>query len=212
MQDNEKIWKKFVYFVPNKEMNNCVCLIGELMEDFTFNHRTNGEEFFKTRICVKRESERKDFIPVITKYECTQGVFAGDRVKIMGRISSFMHPAEGEKRNWLELYVYAETIQHQEESTGPNPVNEVYLRGYICQPVRMTFNKKKKLTEVFLSVYRGKDKVDFIPTFAWEKLANVASEFRYGQELCLRGKIRSRMYLSKGEYRQRMEVYIYDMT
>lgn len=210
----EKIWKKFAHLEPNNEMNNGVCIIGEIVEDFTFNHATRGEMFYKTRICVKRESERMDYISVITKYGCTQGFFKGDHVKILGRISSFMHHAEGEKKNWLDLYVYAETIekiQDTEMLSEQNQVNEVYLRGYICQPVRMTCNKKKKITEVFLSVYRGKDKVDFIPTFAWEKLANKAVEFHYGQEVCLKGKIRSRRYLSKGEYRERIEVYIYDM-
>ena len=215
MEDKgKKIWEKFAHLKPNNEMNNGVCIIGEIVEDFTFNHATKGERFFRTRICAKRESGRKDYIPVITKYEYTQGIFKGDHVKILGRISSFMHHAEGEKRNWLDFYVYAETIeknQDQEISYEQDTVNEVYLRGYICQPVRMTFNKRKKITEVFLSVYRGKDKVDFIPTFAWEKLANVASEFHYGQEVCLKGKIRSRRYLSKGEYRERIEVYIYDM-
>ena len=209
-----KIWEKFVYLEPNNEMNNGICIIGEIMGDPTFNHSTKGENFFKTRLCVKRESGRNDCIPVIAKYECMRGVLAGDRVKITGRISSFMHHAEGEKKNWLDLYVYAETIEKIQDTEMPseqNQVNEVYLRGYICQPVRMTCNKKKKITEVFLSVYRGKDKVDFIPTFAWEKLANVASEFHYGQEVCLKGKIRSRRYLSKGEYRERIEVYIYEM-
>lgn len=216
-EKTKSIWRKVNYFVPDIETNNRVSIIGEVAEEFQFNHSTKGGiRLFRTHVITTRcESDRKDYITVVAPYESIQGITAGDWVEISGRISSHMHPANEDRKNWLEIYVYAENIEKYENTERHLSNNDVYIRGYVTQPVHYTRNLHKKVTEVFLSVYRGRGKRDYVPCFAWEGLAAKAAEFRYGEEVILRGKLRTRNYFKKnpnhengGEYFERMEVYI----
>ena len=213
----ENIWRKVNYFVPDIETNNRVSIIGVVAEDFEFNHSTKGGiRLFRTHVMTTRQgSDRKDYITVVAPYESIRGISAGEYVKIGGRISSYMHPAEGDRKHWLEMYVYVEEIETYEDNNRQVSNNDVFIRGYVTQPVHYTHNSQKKVTDVFLSVYRGRGTKDYVPCFAWEGLASKAAQFRYGEEVILRGKIRTRNYFKKdpkhangGEYLERLEVYV----
>ena len=81
--------------------NNAAHLIGELKEDFSFNHICRGTKMYSSSIIVRRDSGVEDVLPimvpkqVVREFKRTIKKPVGAVVEIKGRLSSFNEKLSG---------------------------------------------------------------------------------------------------------------------
>lgn len=62
--------------------NNCIEVLGELINDFNFHHEYNGEKFYTSNLKINRKSDNCDIVPIIVSdrlginiFEIKKGMF-----------------------------------------------------------------------------------------------------------------------------------------
>ena len=181
--------------------SNKVCIIGEIMSDFQYNHTVYNERFYKSTIRVKRLSGTVDEIPVIvSEVMLRENKFTGSQVQVCGRFSS---------RNingHTQMVIFVRLIRILEEPD----CNFIYCDGFVCKPpkYRTTKISAREITDLFVAVNRPYHKSDYIPCIVWGRAALWASKLEVGVHVKFEGRIQSRQYIKEDQEHTVYEVSI----
>ena len=156
--------------------NNQVWIIGKIATGFTFSHQVFGEGFYTMELLVKRLSNSEDRIPVMISerlVDVTQD-YVGEYIEIHGQFRSYNRHEE--KHNRLVLSVFVRELRFVEEDDEADPVNQIFLDGYICKPpVYRKTPLGREIADILLAVNRPYGKSDYIPCICWGRNARYAS-------------------------------------
>ena len=175
--------------------NNNVELVGEIVSNFTFSHKTFGEGFYIAEIAVERLSETLDYIPLLISERLidVNSDYTGKTIHVKGQFRSFnLH--EGEK-NHLVLSVFVTELEPLDNIAD---TNQIFLDGYICKDIIYRATPLgREVADLLLAVNRSYGKSDYIPCICWGRNARFASGFEVGGHVQVWGRIQSREYTKK---------------
>lgn len=173
------------------ECNNKVRLCGKVLEQLKFSHSNHGENFYETKLSVKRDSGTEDIIPLIISERINdlQNVKANSFLGIEGEFRSY-----NTQEHKLKLFVFVKKIITLDYEFY---FNRVVLNGYVCKkPIFRETPLGCKITDVLLAVNRiVKYRSDYIPIIVWGRNAEYVRNFNVGEKLQVTGRIQSRIYL-----------------
>lgn len=178
----------------NRQQNNVVELIGEVVSVPVFSHEMFGEGFYVLDMMVPRLSKEKDIIPVmISDRMCNiKNIQIGNKYEVNGQFRSYNKHEE--KKNRLVLLVFALEI-HSVDEKEFNVVNNICIEGYVCKEIAHRITPLgREIADLLIAVNRPYGKSDYIPCIAWSKNARFASELEVGTLVKLYGRIQSRKY------------------
>ncbi len=183
-----------------REENNQALVTGEVITDFTFSHKSHGENFYKVTVKVPRLSETHDFIPIMVsdKLVDVSADWIGSWIMVSGQYrSNNTRWPDGRRR--LELFVFAYYVAAVlPENWEIEQANTVNLNGYLCKPpVYRETQEGRKITDMLLAVNRAFGKTDYIPCICWGRNARYVASLDVGTCLTLEGRIQSREYIKK---------------
>jgi len=183
---------------------NEVCIVGIIEENFQYSHRCYGQNFYKTRVMVKRLSGTVDFVPIVISETLKKQFFLGPEkgkiVQVIGRFSSRdAMGKDGKKHLYLFLFAVGINVYKSEECLDVDEeMNCIYLKGYICKPpVFRRTPLGREITDLVLAVRRPSNtgRADYIPCILWGQTARLAGECAVGTQLHLTGRLQSRQYV-----------------
>lgn len=189
--------------------NNVAHLIGELKEDFSFNHICRGTKMYSSSIIVRRDSGVEDVLPimvpkqVVREFKRTIKKPVGAVVEIKGRLSSFNEKLSDRVK--LRIFIKVKTMTLMAKET--KHVNEISLKGYICKEVNYrktpgrtdekgnVIKKPSRITDILLAVNNKQLNASYyIPCIAWNKEADHASYLKVSDKIAVKGRMQSREY------------------
>lgn len=179
--------------------NNKVALSGEVLEKFTFFHRSHGEDFYATKIKVGRFSGVSDVIPVVVSerlYDINEDL-TGVFVHVEGRYSSYnKHNEDGKTK--LILNVFCQSFE-PEGLERIDYENSVYLDGFICKkPSYRETPFGRKICDLTIAVNNSYGKANYFPVICWGRNAEWAADaLEVGTKIKITGRIQSREYNKK---------------
>ena len=216
LEENSSTKKLFSKF-------NKVFICGRIDAEFEFSHNGVREQFYRTRVRVKRLSETEDFIPIVVSASLIGRKWFKKSLKdkwvgITGQFRSYNKIGK-DGRQHLDLFLFATAINIYDNEYGLEEVsraNLIYLEGNICKP---TIYRKTllgmEITDLMIAVHRPYGKSDYIPCISWGRMARFASGLEVGDRVRLYGRIQSRKYFKRfseeseiGEYRDAYEISI----
>ena len=181
--------------------NNRVCIIGEIVSEFTFSHEVFGEGFYIANVSVNRLSDMVDVIPLMISERLIDVTkdYRGMKIEVAGQFRSY-NRHEGTK-NKLVLSIFVRELRFLEDDEMPeeqSKSNQIFLDGYVCKkPVYRKTPLGREIADVLLAVNRPYGKSDYIPCICWGRNARYADQFEVGAHVQLWGRIQSREYQKK---------------
>lgn len=183
--------------------NNQATVTGTLAKTFAMDHEIFGEKFYSSILETPRLSGTVDRIRIMVS-EVLMGegdvnaIKPGTCLKISGSFRSYTHMDEGGKHH-LDLFLFADTMEQEKETTGRNGDNHIYLNGFLCKPPYFRIKKTsgRHITDLLLAVNRPYGKSDYIPVLAWGRLADLTAGWQVGDRIAVNGRIQSRTYQKK---------------
>ena len=178
--------------------NNKVTVIGEVIENFAFDHAVNGESFYRTKISVDRFSDNSDEIVVVISEKLVDVTSdpVGAYIKVEGQYRSYNKKAEDKTR--LILFVFAREIEQLEVLPTPDECNNIRLEGTLCKkPIHRKTPLGNLITDISLAVNRCYGKSDYIPCISWRDTAVEMADLNVGDKIKIYGRIQSRLYNKK---------------
>ena len=117
--------------------NNRVCIIGEVVSEFTFSHEVFGEGFYIANVSVNRLSDMVDIIPLMISERLIDVTkdYRGRKIEVSGQFRSY-NRHEGVK-NKLVLSIFVRELRFIEDDEVPeeqSKSNQIFLDGYVCKP------------------------------------------------------------------------------
>lgn len=189
--------------------DNAAHLIGELKEDFSFNHICRGTKMYSSSITVRRDSGVEDVLPimvpkqVVKEFKTMIKKPVGAVVEIKGRLSSFNEKLSDRVK--LRIFIKVKTMTLMAKDT--KHVNEISLKGYICKEVNYrktpgrtdekgnVIKKPSRITDILLAVNNKQLNASYyIPCIAWNKEADHASYLKVSDKIAVKGRMQSREY------------------
>ena len=189
--------------------NNTAHLIGELKEDFSFNHICRGTKMYSSFIIVRRDSGVEDVLPIMVPKQVVREFKrmikkpVGAVVEIKGRLSSFNEKLSDRVK--LRIFIKVKTMTLMAKDT--KHVNEISLKGYICKEVNYrktpgrtdekgnVIKKPSRITDILLAVNNKQLNASYyIPCIAWNKEADHASYLKVSDKIAVKGRMQSREY------------------
>nr|DAL89981.1 MAG TPA: single-stranded DNA-binding protein [Caudoviricetes sp.] len=189
--------------------NNTAHLIGELKEDFSFNHICRGTKMYSSSIIVRRDSGVEDVLPIMVPKQVVREFKrmikkpVGAVVEIKGRLSSFNEKLSDRVK--LRIFIKVKTMTLMAKDT--KHVNEISLKGYICKEVNYrktpgrtdekgnVIKKPSRITDILLAVNNKQLNASYyIPCIAWNKEADHASYLKVSDKIAVKGRMQSREY------------------
>ncbi|WP_206460797.1 single-stranded DNA-binding protein [Anaerovorax sp. IOR16] len=177
---------------------NSVELLGTIISDAVFSHKSYGELFYSFTLGVERKSGYQDEIQIIVSERLIWKTpfSVGQRAHVFGQIRTYNEAAEG--RNRLNVVVFAREFHIDEENLEDE--NRVFLEGFVCKvPVGRVSPLGREICDIMLAVNRMYNKSDYIPCIAWGRNAGYTSKLEVGSKLSVTGRIQSREYRKKDE-------------
>lgn len=182
-------------------MLNCIedneaCVVGVVCGYLSYSHDVYGERFYRFMLRSDRLSQNSDLICVTVSEKMLTDISVdiGVHLSVSGQFRSYNnYSGIGNK---LVLTLFAKDIKLTDESE--EPLNEIYLNGYICKPIvyRVTpFGRE--IADILLAVNRAFNKSDYIPCIAWGRNARFVKHLDVGQNLKIWGRMQSREYQKK---------------
>ena len=161
--------------------NNRVCIIGEIVSEFTFSHEVFGEGFYIANVSVNRLSDMVDVIPLMISERLIDVTkdYRGMKIEVAGQFRSY-NRHEGTK-NKLVLSIFVRELRFLEDDEMPeeqSKSNQIFLDGYVCKP----------------PIYR---KTPLGREIAWGRNARFAGGLEVGAHLQVSGRVQSREYTKK---------------
>lgn len=178
--------------------NNQEMINGEIISAFSYSHEVFGEGFYTVDVKVHRLSGAADIIPVMVSERIidVNEDCCGCFVEVNGQFRSFNRI--GEKKNKLELFVFAKEFCLTYGNGENAKTNHIFLDGYICKkPIYRKTPLGREIADLLLAVNRPHGKSDYIPCVCWGRNARFASQFNVGERIQLTGRIQSREYMKK---------------
>lgn len=189
--------------------DNAAHLIGELKEDFSFNHICRGTKMYSSSIIVRRDSGVEDVLPIMVPKQVAREFKrmikkpVGAVVEIEGRLSSFNEKLSDRVK--LRIFIKVKTMTLMAKDT--KHVNEISLKGYICKEVNYrktpgrtdekgnVIKKPSRITDILLAVNNKQLNASYyIPCIAWNKEADHASYLKVSDKIAVKGRMQSREY------------------
>lgn len=189
--------------------DNAAHLIGELKEDFSFNHICRGTKMYSSFIIVRRDSGVEDVLPIMVPKQVVKEFKrmikkpVGAVVEIEGRLSSFNEKLSDRVK--LRIFIKVKTMTLMAKDT--KHVNEISLKGYICKEVNYrktpgrtdekgnVIKKPSRITDILLAVNNKQLNASYyIPCIAWNKEADHASYLKVSDKIAVKGRMQSREY------------------
>lgn len=177
------------------QKNNVVKITGKFCAGFSFSHEVCGEKFFLSNISVERISGTCDILPIIVSERLidVSNDYSGKYVEVNGQFRSHNCHDEGWRR--LFLAVFATEIRFPDSDDEPDPLNQIFLDGYICKaPVYRKTPMGREIADVLLAVNRPYRKSDYIPLICWGRNASFSSYLVVGTRIRICGRIQSRVF------------------
>ena len=181
--------------------NNRVCIIGEIVSEFTFSHEVFGEGFYIANASVNRLSDMVDVIPLMISERLIDVTkdYRGMKIEVAGQFRSY-NRHEGTK-NKLVLSIFVRELRFLEEDEMPeeqSKSNQIFLDGYVCKPpIYRKTPLGREIADVLVAVNRPYGKSDYIPCIAWGRNARFAGGLEVGSHLQVSGRVQSREYTKK---------------
>ena len=181
--------------------NNRVCIIGEIVSEFTFSHEVFGEGFYIANVSVNRLSDMVDVIPLMISERLIDVTkdYRGMKIEVAGQFRSY-NRHEGTK-NKLVLSIFVRELRFLEEAEMPeeqSKSNQIFLDGYVCKPpIYRKTPLGREIADVLVAVNRPYGKSDYIPCIAWGRNARFAGGLEVGSHLQVCGRVQSREYTKK---------------
>ena len=181
--------------------NNRVCIIGEIVSEFTFSHEVFGEGFYIANVSVNRLSDMVDVIPLMISERLIDVTkdYRGMKIEVVGQFRSY-NRHEGTK-NKLVLSIFVRELRFLEEDEMPeeqSKSNQIFLDGYVCKPpIYRKTPLGREIADVLVAVNRPYGKSDYIPCIAWGRNARFAGGLEVGSHLQVSGRVQSREYTKK---------------
>ena len=189
--------------------DNAAHLIGELKEDFSFNHICRGTKMYSSSIIIRRDSGVEDVLPIMVPKQVVKEFKrmikkpVGAVVEIEGRLSSFNEKLSDRVK--LRIFIKVKTMTLMAKET--KHVNEISLKGYICKEVNYrktpgrtdekgnVIKKPSRITDILLAVNNKQLNASYyIPCIAWNKEADHASYLKVSDKIAVKGRMQSREY------------------
>ena len=181
--------------------NNRVCIIGEVVSEFTFSHEVFGEGFYIANVSVNRLSDMVDIIPLMISERLIDVTkdYRGMKIEVSGQFRSY-NRHEGVK-NKLVLSIFVRELRFIEDEDIPeeqSKSNQIFLDGYVCKPpIYRKTPLGREIADILVAVNRPYGKSDYIPCICWGRNARYASAFTVGGHVLLWGRIQSREYMKR---------------
>ena len=181
--------------------NNRVCIIGEIVSEFTFSHEVFGEGFYIANVSVNRLSDMVDVIPLMISERLIDVTkdYRGMKIEVAGQFRSY-NRHEGPK-NKLVLSIFVRELRFIEEDEMPeeqSKSNQIFLDGFVCKPpIYRKTPLGREIADVLVAVNRPYGKSDYIPCIAWGRNARFAGGLEVGSHLQVSGRVQSREYTKK---------------
>ena len=181
--------------------NNRVCIIGEIVSEFTFSHEVFGEGFYIANVSVNRLSDMVDVIPLMISERLIDVTkdYRGMKIEVAGQFRSY-NRHEGTK-NKLVLSIFVRELRFLEDDEMPeeqSKSNQIFLDGYVCKPpIYRKTPLGREIADILVAVNRPYGKSDYIPCICWGRNARYASAFTVGGHVLLWGRIQSREYMKR---------------
>ena len=181
--------------------NNRVCIIGEIVSEFTFSHEVFGEGFYIANVSVNRLSDMVDVIPLMISERLIDVTkdYRGMKIEVAGQFRSY-NRHEGVK-NKLVLSIFVRELRFIEEDEMPeeqSKSNQIFLDGFVCKPpIYRKTPLGREIADVLVAVNRPYGKSDYIPCIAWGRNARFAGGLEVGSHLQVSGRVQSREYTKK---------------
>ena len=181
--------------------NNRVCIIGEIVSEFTFSHEVFGEGFYIANVSVNRLSDMVDVIPLMISERLIDVTkdYRGMKIEVAGQFRSY-NRHEGTK-NKLVLSIFVRELRFIEEDEMPeeqSKSNQIFLDGFVCKPpIYRKTPLGREIADVVVAVNRPYGKSDYIPCIAWGRNARFAGGLEVGSHLQVSGRVQSREYTKK---------------
>lgn len=175
--------------------NNHVMLSGTVVSPFQHSHRSHGENFYETKIAVKRLIDSCDVIPLMISDRLidVNEDYRGAFIRAAGQFRSYN--CHEEKKNRLVLSVFVRELEFVDEESENVNTNQIFLDGYICKaPVYRKTPLGREIADILLAVNRPYGKSDYIPCICWGRNAKFAENIEVGTKLKIQGRIQSREY------------------
>lgn len=181
--------------------NNRVCIIGEIVSEFTFSHEVFGEGFYIANVSVNRLSDMVDVIPLMISERLIDVTkdYRGMKIEVAGQFRSY-NRHEGTK-NKLVLSIFVRELRFLEDDEMPeeqSKSNQIFLDGYVCKPpIYRKTPLGREIADILVAVNRPYGKSDYIPCIAWGRNARFAGGLEVGVHLQVSGRVQSREYTKK---------------
>ena len=181
--------------------NNRVCIIGEIVSEFTFSHEVFGEGFYIANVSVNRLSDMVDVIPLMISERLIDVTkdYRGMKIEVSGQFRSY-NRHEGLK-NKLILSIFVRELQFVEDDDMPqeqSKSNQIYLDGYVCKPpIYRKTPLGREIADILVAVNRPYGKSDYIPCIAWGRNARFVGGLETGEHIQIQGRFQSREYAKK---------------
>ena len=181
--------------------NNRVCIIGEIVSEFTFSHEVFGEGFYIANVSVNRLSDMVDVIPLMISERLIDVTkdYRGMKIEVAGQFRSY-NRHEGTK-NKLVLSIFVRELRFIEEDEMPeeqSKSNQIFLDGFVCKPpIYRKTPLGREIADVLVAVNRPYGKSDYIPCIAWGRNARFAGGLEVGSHIQVSGRVQSREYTKK---------------
>ncbi len=177
---------------------NTVRLVGKVLSELEFSHKTYGEAFYIVLLGILRKSGYEDRIRLMVSERLLGSIQLESDcfLEVSGQIRTYNEEREGKNR--LNVVVFARELQMPENIASYE--NHVFLEGFVCKPpVRRTSPLGREICDIMLAVNRMYNKSDYIPCIAWGRNAAFGGEQEVGSKLRLEGRIQSRDYKKRDE-------------
>ena len=173
--------------------NNRVCIIGEVVSEFTFSHEVFGEGFYIANVSVNRLSDMVDVIPLMISERLLDVTkdYRGRKIEVSGQFRSY-NRHEGVK-NKLVLSIFVRELRFIEDVEVPEEQSK-----YVCKPpIYRKTPLGREIADILVAVNRPYGKSDYIPCIAWGRNARFAGGLEVGSHLQICGRVQSREYTKK---------------
>ena len=183
--------------------NNRVCIIGEIVSEFTFSHEVFGEGFYIANVSVNRLSDMVDVIPLMISERLIDVTkdYRGMKIEVAGQFRSY-NRHEGTK-NKLVLSIFVRELRFLEDDEMPeeqSKSNQIFLDGYVCKPpIYRKTPLGREIADILVAVNRPYGKSDYIPCIAWGRNARFCQNIEVGTKVKIAGRVQSRNYEKKFE-------------
>jgi len=184
--------------------NNHVKVVGKLSISPEYICVYKGKEYYDGLVMAYRRSDSFDEIPITTDEKTASALRAGAQnhpnadIVIEGKIVTRGSNLRAQTSLEYPMAIEVEEFSFNTSSTGAKPVNEVEIKGYVCEnPVCRVTPTGLKICELTIAVPKksgGNSAQNYINCIAWNGTARFASRLYIGAFVEGMGRFQSRAY------------------